>query len=79
MIVLETVVQILQIILGLGIIFLVLSQEGKEEGNIVTGSSNKGGSMGSSREDRLAKITKYVGIAYIVLTIAASSVMLINR
>ena len=75
---LETLVTILQIFSAIIVMVLVLLQEGKEDGNIITGSSNKGGSMGASRNTRLANLTKYVGIAFIVLTIASSTLMLIN-
>ena len=57
---------------------MVLLQEGKEDGSIVTGESNRGGTMGSSKEARLAKITKYLGIAFAFLTIASTSLMIIN-
>ena len=75
---LETLVTILQIFSAIIVMVLVLLQEGKEDGNIITGSSNKGGSMGASRNTRLATLTKYFGIAFIVLTIASSTLMLIN-
>lgn len=75
---LETLVTILQVISAVLVMILVLLQEGNEGGNVVTGESNKGGVMGSSKEARLAKITKYTGIAFAVLTIAATSLMIIN-
>ena len=34
--------------------------------------------MESSKEARLAKITKYLGIAFALLTIASTSLMIIN-
>ena len=75
---LETLVTILQIFSAVIVMILVLLQDSKEDGNIITGSSNKGGSMGASRNTRLAILTRYVGIAFIVLTIASSALMLIN-
>ena len=75
---LETLVTILQVLSAIIVMILVLIQEGKEDGSIVTGESNKGGTMGSSREARLANLTKYVGIAFTVLTIASTSLMIIN-
>ncbi len=76
---LENVVTFLQVIIGIIVVILVLLQQGKDDGNIISGSSNKGGSMGSSKEARLAKLTKIIGVAYILFTIASGSLMLINR
>ncbi len=76
---LENVVTFLQVIIGIIVVILVLLQQGKDDGNIISGSSNKGGSMGSSKEARLAKLTKIMGVAYILFTIASGSLMLINR
>lgn len=76
---LENIVTFLQVIVGIIVVVLVLLQQGKDDGNIVSGSSNRGGSMGSSKEARLAKLTKIMGIAYILFTIASGSLMLINR
>lgn len=76
---LENVVTFLQVIIGIIVVILVLLQQGKDDGNIISGASNKGGSMGSSKEARLAKLTKIMGVAYILFTIASGSLMLINR
>lgn len=78
MIVLEKIVTFMQAALAVIIMILVLLQEGKESGSIVTGETNKGGTMGSSREARLANITKWAGILFAVFTIAATSLMIIN-
>ncbi|MBQ9280386.1 MAG: preprotein translocase subunit SecG [Clostridia bacterium] len=75
--VLETISTIIQVFLGILLLVLVLLQDSKEEGNIIVG--NKGGTMGSSRDERLAKLTKWFGIAFIIFTIISSSLMLINR
>ena len=75
---LEKLVTVLQILTAVAVIFMVLLQEGKEDGSIVTGESNRGGTMGSSKEARLAKIRKYLGIAFALLTIASTSLMIIN-
>ena len=75
---LETLMTVLQIFSAILVMILVLLQDSKEEGNIITGSSNKGGSVGESRNTRLAKLTRYVGVAFIVFTIASSTLMLIN-
>lgn len=75
---LENLVTILQVLAAVVVMVLVLLQEGKEGGSIVTGESNKGGTMGSSKEARLANITKYAGIIFVLLTIASTSLMIIN-
>lgn len=75
----ENILTILQVIVGIFVVILVLLQQGKDGGNIVTGSANRGGSMGSSREARLAKLTRIMGAAFVVLTIASNSFMLTNR
>lgn len=76
---LENIVTFIQVIIGIIVVVLVLLQQGKDDGNIISGSSNRGGSMGSSKETRLANLTKIMGIAYILFTIASGSLMLINR
>lgn len=78
MIVLERIVTIIQALSAVLIMILVLLQEGKEGGSIVTGETNKGGTMGSSKEARLANITKWVGIVFAIATIGATSLMIIN-
>jgi protein translocase SecG subunit len=75
---LETLFTVLQILSAIIVMILVLLQDSKEDGNIITGSSNQGGTMGASRNTKLAKLTKYVGIAFIIFTIASSTLMLIN-
>lgn len=75
--ILENILTIAQVFVGLLVVVLVLLQEGKDDGNIVVG--NKGGAMGVSNEAKLAKLTRIIGVAYIILTIASGSIMLINR
>ena len=75
---LEKLMTVLQIFSAIIVMILVLLQDSKEDGNVITGSSNKGGSMGASRNTKLANLTKYFGIAFIVLTIASGTLMLIN-
>lgn len=75
---LENLVTILQVFSAIIVMILVLLQEGKEGGNIVTGESNRGGTMGSSREKRLVQITAIAGAVFGVLTIAATALMIIN-
>ena len=70
---------VLQILTGVLVVILVLLQDGKEGANLVaTEANNRGSSMGSSKEAVLAKFTKYAGLAFIILTIAVSSIMAVN-
>lgn len=75
--ILEKILAILQIISAVIVMLLVLLQSDNESGNIVTGGSENN-SMGMSRDKRLAKYTAGFGTAFILLTIASSTVMLIN-
>lgn len=75
--VLENIFTFLQIFVGIIVLILVLLQDGKDDGNVIV--ANKGGAMGTSKDEKIAKLTKYIGIAYIVLTIISSSIMLINK
>ncbi len=70
---------VLQVFVGVLAIILVLLQNSKDEGNVVTGSANKGGTMGTSGEAKLVKWTKVLGAIYIILTIAAGSLMIVNQ
>ena len=70
--VLSGIVTFLQLFSAVIVMVLVLLQDSKEDGNIVTGSSNQGGSMGASKDAKLATLTKYFGIAFILLTICAA-------
>lgn len=74
---LETIFTIIQVFAGILVLIFVLLQDSKEDGNIVVG--NKGGTMGSSKDERLAKTTRWLGIVYIVFTIISGTLMLINR
>ena len=74
---LETIFTIIQVFVGILVLIFVLLQDSKEDGNIVVG--NKGGTMGSSKDERLAKVTRWLGVAYIVFTIISGTLMLVNR
>ena len=76
---LTTLATFLQIIVAVITMILVLLQDSKEDGNIVTGSSNQGGAMGASRDEKLAKLTKWFGILFFILTIVSSTLILLNR
>ncbi|MBQ9267486.1 MAG: preprotein translocase subunit SecG [Clostridia bacterium] len=56
---------------------LVLLQSNNEDGSIVTGATENN-SMGMSRDKKLARLTAYVGAAFVILTIASSTIMLVN-
>lgn len=75
--ILEKILGILQIISAVIVMLLVLLQSDNESGNIVTGATENN-SMGMSRDKKLARLTAYVGTAFIILTIASSTVMLLN-
>ncbi len=75
--VLETILTVIQIFLAVLVLILVLLQDSKDEGNVIVG--NKGGTMGSSRDEKLAKFTKWLGVVFIIVTIASGTIMLINR
>ena len=72
-------VTFLQIFSALIVMVVVLLQDSKEDGNIVTGSSNKGGTMGASRDASLAKLTKIFGVAFIVLTILSAVIIALQH
>lgn len=75
--ILQTILQIAQILVTVVVMILVLLQSDNESGgNIVSGGNSS--TMGMSRDGKLAKYTKIVGVIFVVLTIATSTVMLIN-
>ena len=76
--ILQTLLQILQILVAVIVMILVLLQSDNDNKNIMTGGSESSSAMGMSRDTKLAKYTRIMGIAFIVLTIATSTVMLLN-
>ena len=76
--VLETVLQILQILTTVVVMILVLLQSDNESKTGLSGVAESSSTMGMSRDKKLAKYTKVVGIAFLVLTIATSAVMIYN-
>lgn len=74
--ILETILQVLQILVTIVVMILVLLQSDNESGGITSGVTSS--AMGMSRDGKLAKYTKVVGFVFIVLTIATSAVMLYN-
>ncbi len=77
MVILEKILAILQIISAVIVMLLVLLQSDNESGSIVT-SGNENNSMGMSKDKKIARLTAWFGAAFIILTIASSTVMLIN-
>ena len=74
--VLQGILQGLQILVTIVVMILVLLQSDNDSGNVVSGGNSS--TMGMSRDGKLARYTKIVGIAFVVLTVATSTVMLIN-
>lgn len=77
MVILEKILAILQIISAVIVMLLVLLQSDNESGSIVT-SGSENNSMGMSKDKKIARLTAWFGAAFIILTIASSTVMLIN-
>lgn len=75
---LETILQILQILVTVIVMILVLLQSDNESGNIMTGGGESSSAMGMSKDKKLAKYTKVMGIIFFITTIATSAVMLYN-
>lgn len=76
--VLETILQVLQILVTVIVMILVLLQSDNEGGNMMTGASEGSSAMGMSRDKKLARYTKIMGTVFVVLTIATSAVMMYN-
>ena len=76
---LKSIIIGLQIFSAVVVMVLVLLQDSKEDGNIITGSSNKGGMMGASKDAKLAKLTKIFGTLFIVLTVISGLLIVLVR
>ena len=79
--ILEIIAGVLLVLCGVVIIMLVMSQQAKTSGmSAMTGGSDVYGEMQSRTADaKLAKLTKYAGIAFFVLTIAVSAMALLAK
>ncbi len=70
-----TAVMILQVLCGLFVIAVVLFQSGKSAGlsGAIAGSSDSFMSKGGSKtlDAKLAKATKWIGLAFVVLSLVA--------
>lgn len=77
---LQIVLGVLLILVSLAIIFIVLMQQSRETGlsGAIAGGAETffGKNKGRTIEARLAKITKYVAIAFFVLAFAATMILL---
>lgn len=75
----KTVVTILQLLCGLAIILIVLFQSGKSQGLSGTiggiADSYMAKSKAKSLDAKLAKATKWVGAAFIVLTLVINCML----
>ncbi len=74
---LQNILFIVQIFFGVITMILILLQNPNENSNIIVSEASRGGNMGSSRDEKLAKYTKIFGAIFIVLTVALSVVMVI--
>lgn len=72
---LQNILTVSQIFVGVVAMIFILLQDANERSNIIVADSSKGGNMGSSRNEKLAKRTKVLAIIYVVLTIFLSVVM----
>ena len=72
---LRTILIVLEVIASLALVIVVLAQSGKEAGlsGAVTGNSDSYMSKGNGGLDKkLARFTKWIALAWIVLTLALS-------
>ena len=71
----ETVLLIMQIISCVALILIVMMQTGKDEGlGALAGNSDNyfGKNKGASKEAKLARMTKWIAGAFVLLTLFAS-------
>jgi len=68
----------LQIVSAIAIMILVLLQKNKESDGLTGNVSSNASGMGMSRENILSKWTGIFGFLFIVLTIAVSTLMVID-
>lgn len=72
------VLAVLQIISALALIVLVLLQRSKESDGMTGNVSASNSGMGMSKENILSKWTGIFGFLFVVLTIAVSTLMVID-
>ena len=81
MCILEIIAGVLLILCCVVVVLLVLSQNSKTSGmSAMTGGSDVYGDMQTRTADaKLAKLTKYAGVAFFVLIIAVSAIALLAK
>lgn len=72
------VLAILQVVSAIAILILVLLQKSKESDGLTSNAASNTSGMGMSRENILSKWTGIFGFIFIVLTIAVSTLMVID-
>ena len=72
------IVAALQIFSIIAVLILVLLQRNKESDGLTANNSSSNSGMGMSRENILSKWTGIFGFLFVVLTIAASTLMVID-
>ena len=68
----------LQILSAIGVLILVLLQRDKESDGLTGNVSASSSGMGMSRENMLSRWTGILGTIFVILTIAVSTLMVIN-
>ena len=68
----------LQILSAVGVMILVLLQKNKESDGLTGNVSATNSGMGMSRENILSRLTGILGTIFIILTIAVSTLMVID-
>ncbi len=72
------ILAILQVVSAIAILILVLLQRNKESDGLTGNVASNASGMGMSRENILSKWTGIFGFIFIVLTIAVSTLMVID-
>ena len=68
----------LQIVSAIAIMILVLLQRNKESDGLTGNVASTNSGMGMSRENLLSKCTSIFGVLFVIFTIAASTLMVID-
>ena len=68
--VLTTIITIIQVIAGIALTVIVLMQSGKSSGlGVVSGGAETFFGKGKSLDEKLAKMTKWFALAFVLLTL----------
>lgn len=68
----------LQVLSAIGVLILVLLQRDKESDGLTGNVTSSSSGMGMSRENMLSKWTAILGTIFVILTIAVSTLMVVN-